>query len=115
MVHHGLAAANTLAKEGISVEVVDLRTIVPLDVQTMVQSADKTRRVLIVHEAMKRGGVAGEIAFRLQEDAPDTVASLKIPIQRLAAMNLPLAGRPDWNLTPSADSIAAKVKEMVGA
>jgi len=115
MVHHGLAAANTLAKEGISVEVVDLRTIVPLDVETMVRSADKTGRVLIVHEAMKRGGVAGEIAFRLQEDAPDTVASLKIPIQRLAAMNLPLAGRPDWNLTPSADSIVAKVKEMVGA
>jgi len=115
MVHHALAAANALAKEGISVEVVDLRTIVPLDVATMARSAARTRRVLIVHEAMKRGGVAGEIAFRLQEDFPDTVAALKLPIQRLAAMNLPLAGRLDWNLTPSADSIAARAREMVRA
>ena len=67
-----------------------------------------------VTEAMKRGGVAGEIAFRLQEDAPDMVAALKMPIQRLAAMNLPLSARPDWNLTPNADSIVTKVKEMVG-
>jgi pyruvate/2-oxoglutarate/acetoin dehydrogenase E1 component len=115
MVHHALAAANTLSKEGINVEVVDLRTIVPLDVETMVRSAAKTKRLLIVHEAMKRGGVAGEIAFRLQEEAPEMMAALKTPVQRLAAMNLPLAGRPDWNLTPSADSIAAKVREMVGA
>jgi pyruvate/2-oxoglutarate/acetoin dehydrogenase E1 component len=115
MVHHALAAANTLSKEGINVEVVDLRTIVPLDVETMVRSAEKTGRLLIVHEAMKRGGVAGEIAFRLQEEAPEMMAALKTPVQRLAAMNLPLAGRPDWNLTPSADSIAAKVREMVGA
>jgi pyruvate dehydrogenase E1 component beta subunit len=115
MVHHALAAANALSKEGIDVEVVDLRTIVPLDVQTMAESASKTGRVLVVHEAMKRAGIAGEIAFRLQEDTPETVAALKTPIQRLCAMNLPLAGRPDWNLTPSADSIAAKVREMVGA
>jgi pyruvate dehydrogenase E1 component beta subunit len=115
MVHHALAAAGRLAKEGINVEVVDLRTIVPLDVATMVKSAKKTGRVLIVHEAMKRGGVAGEIAFRLQEDAPDAVAALKAPIQRLCAMNLALSGRPEWNLTPSADSIVAKAKEMVEA
>jgi pyruvate dehydrogenase E1 component beta subunit len=115
MVHHALAAANTLSKEGINVEVVDLRTIVPLDVKTMVKSAKKTGRLLIVHEAMKRGGVAGEIAFRLQEEAPEMMSSLRTPCQRLGAKNLPLARRPDWNLTPSADSIAAKVKEMVGA
>jgi pyruvate/2-oxoglutarate/acetoin dehydrogenase E1 component len=115
MVHHALAAANTLSKEGINVEVVDLRTIVPLDVETMVRSAKKTGRLLIVHEAMKRGGVAGEIAFRLREEAPEMMNALKSPVQRLAAMNLPLAGRPDWDLTPSADSIAAKVREMVRA
>jgi pyruvate dehydrogenase E1 component beta subunit len=115
MVHHALAAANTLSKEGIHVEVVDLRTIVPLDVGTVVKSAEKTRRILIVHEAMKRCGIAGEIAFRLQEEAPEMMASLKTPCQRLAAKNLPLARRPDWNLTPSADSIVAKVKEMVEA
>ncbi len=115
MVHQALAAANTLAKEGINIEVVDLRTIVPLDVASMVESGGKTGRMLIVHEAMKRGGVAAEIAIRLQEDAPDMVASLKMPIQRLAAMNLPLASRPELGLTPSADSIVVRVKEMVGA
>lgn len=115
MVHHALAAANALSKEGIHIEVVDLRTIVPLDVDTMVKSGEKTGRILIAHEAMKRGGVAGEIAFRLQEDAPDMVASLKTPIQRLAAMNLPLSAQPAWNLTPNADSIVTKVKEMLAA
>ena len=113
MVHYALAAANTLQKEGVNIEVVDLRTIVPLDVSTVVKSAQKTGRLLIVHEAMKRGGVAGEIAFRVLEEAPELWRSLKAPLRRLAAKNLPLAGRPDWNLTPSADSIVATIKGMV--
>ena len=113
MVHHALAAASSLEKEGIGVEVVDLRTIVPLDVATIVSSIKKTGRLLIVHEAMKRGGVAGEIAFRVNEEAPELMISLKTPVRRLAAKNLPLAHRPDWNLTPSADGIVAAVKEMV--
>ncbi|MEE8353435.1 MAG: transketolase C-terminal domain-containing protein [Dehalococcoidales bacterium] len=112
-VHHALAAANTLEKEGIGVEVVDLRTIVPLDVETVAKSAAKTGRLLIVHESMKRAGIAGEIAFRLMEDAPDVAASLKAPVKRLAGKNLPLSSRPDWGLTPTADSIIAAVKEMV--
>ncbi|MCP4750788.1 MAG: alpha-ketoacid dehydrogenase subunit beta [Proteobacteria bacterium] len=114
MVHHALAAANKLSKEGINVEVIDLRTLVPMDVETVVKSAKKTSRVLIVQEAMKRCGVAGEIAFRLMEEAPDVMTSLKTPIERMAGMNLPLAGRTDWNMTPSADSIFTKVKEMIG-
>ena len=114
MVHHALAAANALEKAGIGVEVVDLRTIVPLDVKTVVESARKTGRLLIVHEAMKRGGAAGEIAFRVLEEAPELWKSLKTPLRRLSAKNLPLAGRPGWNLTPSADSIIATVRNMVG-
>ena len=113
MVHHALSAANTLSKEGISAEVVDLRTIVPLDVKTMAASAEKTGRLLIVHEAMKRGGVAGEIAFRLQEEAPGAMAALKMPCQRLTGMNLPLMARPEMGLTPTADTIVDKVKEMM--
>ena len=113
LVHHALAAANALEKEGISTEVVDLRTIVPLDVETVVKSAHKTGRLLIVHEAMKRGGAAGEIAFRVLEEAPELWKSLKVPLRRLAAKNLPLASRPDWNLTPSSDSIVDTVKDMV--
>ena len=110
--HIALAAAHGLEKEGISVEVVDLRTLVPLDVEAIVKSVKKTGRLLIVHEAMKRGGVAGEIMFRVNEEAPDVVASLKSPFRRLAAKNLPLraGGRA---LVPSVESIAATVKEMV--
>ena len=114
MVHHALAAANTLSKEGIHIEVIDLRTIVPLDIKTVVKSAEKTGRVLIVQEAMKRCGVAGEIAFRLMEEAPDVMTSLKTPCQRLAAKNLALTDQPDINLTPKADTIIAKVKERIG-
>jgi pyruvate dehydrogenase E1 component beta subunit len=114
MVHHALAAANTLSKEGIHIEVIDLRTIVPLDIETVLKSAEKTGRVLIVQEAMKRCGVAGEIAFRLLEEAPDVMTSLKTPCQRLAAKNLALTDQPDINLTPKADTIIAKVKEMIG-
>ncbi len=112
MVHAALAAAHNLEKDGISVEVVDLRTLVPLDVEAIVKSAKKTGRLLIVHEAMKRGGVAGEIIFRVNEEAPDVVASLKSPFRRLAAKNLPL--RPFGRLAvPSPETIAATVKEMV--
>jgi pyruvate/2-oxoglutarate/acetoin dehydrogenase E1 component len=113
MVHAALAAAYNLEKEGISVEVVDLRTLVPLDVDAIIKSAKKTGRLLIVHEAMKRGGVAGEIAFRVTEEAPDVLTSLKIPVRRLAAKNLPLMGVPV--LVPSAETIAVAVKEMVQA
>ncbi len=112
MVHHALEAASELGKEGINAEVVDLRTIVPLDVATIVKSAKKTGRLLIVHEAMKRCGMAGEIAFRVLEEAPDVVTSLKTPYRRLAAQNLPLPGMDPAHV-PSSESIAAVVKETV--
>jgi len=111
MVHVALAAAYNLEKEGINVEVVDLRTLVPLDVETIVKSAKKTGRLLIVHEAMARGGVAGEILWRVTEEAPDVIGSLKTPARRLAGMNLPLSGIAE--LVPTVDSVAAAVKEMV--
>ena len=113
MVHQAMAAAYNLANEGISVEVVDLRTIVPLDVDAIVKSAKKTGRLLIVHEAMKRGGVAGEIMFRVAEEAPDLIASLKTPFRRLAAKNLPINAIVGPRAVPSAETIAATVKEMV--
>ena len=111
MVHPALAAAYNLAKEGISVEVVDLRTLVPLDVKAIVKSAKKTGRLLVVHESMKRGGPAGEIILRVAEEAPDVITSLKTPFKRLAGKNLPLKGVP--TLVPTAETIAATVKEMV--
>ena len=113
MVHASLAAAYRLQKEGISVEVIDLRTIVPLDVETIVRSVKKTGRLLVVHEAMKRGGVAGEIVFRVAEEAPEVIMSLKSPFRRLAAKNLPLTFVTGPETVPSVESITATVRAMV--
>jgi len=110
-VHNALAAAYNLAEEGISAEVVDLRTVVPLDVDTVVDSVKKTGRLLIVHEAMKRAGFAGEILFRVSEHSPELIPSLKAPFRRLAGWNLPLVNRPE--LVPTMGTIMSTVKEMV--
>lgn len=113
MVHAALAAAYNLEKEGISVEVVDLRTLVPLDIKTIVKSVKKTGRLLIVHEAMKRGGAAGEILWRVIEEVPDIITTLKTPFRRLAAKNVSLTPFTiPWSV-PSMDTIALMVKEMV--
>ena len=68
-VHQGLEIAEELDKEGISVEVVDVRTLVPLDVETIVNSVKKTSRAVVLHEAAKRLGYGAEIAATIQEEA----------------------------------------------
>jgi len=113
MVHVAQAAAYNLAKEGIEVEIVDLRTLVPMDVPAIVKSARKTGRLLVVHEAMKRAGAAGEILWRVHEEAPDLLNSLKTPVRRHAAKNLPLDQTFGPLLVPSVDTVTATVKEMV--
>jgi pyruvate dehydrogenase E1 component beta subunit len=82
-----LPVAAKLADQGISVEVVDLRTIMPMDIDTMVRSAAKTRRVVVVHEAVKSFGVGAEIAARLQEKL---FGQLLAPIQRIGAAHTPV-------------------------
>lgn len=114
MVSGSLAAAEKLGDEGIDVEVVDLRCLVPMDVNAIVQSVDKTRRLLIVHEAMKRGGVAGEIAFRFLEEAPGLVPTLKSPIKRVAGKNVSSPrGSVENKIMPQIDDVVDAVKEMV--
>jgi pyruvate/2-oxoglutarate/acetoin dehydrogenase E1 component len=114
MVHRSLEAAEELSKQGISVEVVDLRTLVPMDVETIVKSIRKTGSLLIVHEAMKRAGAAGEIAMRVIEAAPDVVKDLKHPIRRLASKNvaLPTNWRIENQLIPQVDDIVKAAKEV---
>ncbi len=110
-VNNALAAAAQLEKDGISVEIVDLRSLVPLDIEAIVNSVKKTGRLVVVHEAKKRGGPAGEIICRVNEAAPDVMASLKSPFKRVTGLNLPLSRRPE--LVPGVDSIVSAVKEMV--
>jgi pyruvate dehydrogenase E1 component beta subunit len=116
MTTKALAAARILSKEGIEVEIVDLRTLVPLDVKSIVDSMKKTGRLLIAHEAMRRGGAAGEIAFRVMESAPDVVAVMKSPIKRLGAKNVPLPRSKELEtmLVPQVDDVVKAVKEILG-
>jgi pyruvate/2-oxoglutarate/acetoin dehydrogenase E1 component len=79
-----LEAAEALAKEGIDVEVVDLRTLTPLDKDTLLESVRKTGRVIVVHEACKRGGVGGDIAAMISEEAYDY---LDAPVMRICGRN----------------------------
>lgn len=114
LVLRALAAAEELAGEGIRAEVVDLRTLVPMDVDTIVTSVRKTGALLIVHEAMKRAGATGEVAMRVTEAAPEVVQAMKTPIRRLAAENvaLPTSLRIERRLVPQVADIVRAAEEL---
>jgi len=113
MVLFALSAAERLAEEGIEVEVIDPRTLVPLDIEAIVQSVKRTNHVLIVHEACERGGVGAEIAAQIQERAFDW---LDAPIKRLANPNVPIpfARNLEALAIPDEERIAAAVRELLG-
>ncbi|HWQ79402.1 MAG TPA: alpha-ketoacid dehydrogenase subunit beta [Anaerovoracaceae bacterium] len=87
LVYQAIDAANELEKEGISVEIIDPRTLIPLDTDTIGTSVAKTGKVVIAHEAPKRGGFGGEISAVISEKF---FSSLKAPIIRVGAANCPL-------------------------
>jgi pyruvate dehydrogenase E1 component beta subunit len=82
MVHESLKAAEELEKEGYSVEVVDLRTICPLDVDTIIASVEKTNRAIVVQEAQKQAGIAANVVAEINERA---ILSLEAPVLRVTA------------------------------
>jgi len=88
MVHVALEAAKELEKQGIQAEVIDPRTLVPLDKKTLLESVKKTGRILIVHEEPTRGGSGAEIAAIIAEEA---IYDLKAPVKRLGGPNVPIA------------------------
>ncbi len=112
-VHHALAAAAQLDGEGISVEVIDLRTLCPLDEEAVLASVKKTGKALIVHEAPLTGGFGGELAARIAERAFD---SLDGPIRRLAFPDTPVPyhARLEAAGLPDAEKIAAALRDLVG-
>ncbi|NND49989.1 MAG: alpha-ketoacid dehydrogenase subunit beta, partial [Rhizobiales bacterium] len=93
MVHEALAAAETLAKEGVSVEVVDPRTLVPMDAETIRTSVRKTGRLIIADEATPTASAASEIAALVTED-PESFAALKAPLKRICALEAPIPYAP---------------------
>jgi pyruvate dehydrogenase E1 component beta subunit len=107
-----LEAAATLAAEGISAEVVDVRSLVPLDKETILSSVRKTRRCLVVHEAIKRGGYGGEIAALVAEEAFD---DLDAPPRRLAGLEspIPYAQPLELGVVPQAADIVKAARELV--
>jgi pyruvate/2-oxoglutarate/acetoin dehydrogenase E1 component len=108
-----LEAAAILAAEGVDAEVVDLRSLVPLDKETILASVRKTRRLLVVHEAIKRGGYGGEIAALVAEEAFD---DLDAPPRRLAGVETPIpyAAHLERGVVPQVEDIVRVAKELVG-
>ena len=105
-------AASQLAAEGIDAEVIDLRTLNPLDLDTLVDSAKRTGRVLILEEGPKTGGFAAEIAAQIMENAHDY---LEKPVRRLAGADFPVPSAKNLEAAcmPSLADIVALAREMV--
>jgi 2-oxoisovalerate dehydrogenase E1 component beta subunit len=111
MMHTSLEAAEELAKEGIDAEVVDLRTLLPLDKDTILQSVKKTNKLLIVHEDTKTGGIAGEIAAVACEGAFE---DLDGPILRVTAKDSPVPFSPplEERFLPNKNDVLAAAREL---
>jgi len=113
MVHLALSAAEKLAAEGVQLEVVDPRTLSPLDGKTILDSVRKTHRLVIVHEEVKFAGSGAEIAAMVAEEAFDY---LDAPIVRVAAPFTPVPFSPvlEKEFIPSEEKILAAVRKVVG-
>jgi acetoin:2,6-dichlorophenolindophenol oxidoreductase subunit beta len=114
LVHEALAAADELATHGISVEVVDPRTLVPLDKDTIRQSVQKTGRLVIADEAGPTAGFAAEVAAVVTEDAA-TFARLKAPVKRICALQVPIPYSPvlENHVFPDRNRIIAGIREVL--
>ena len=113
-VSQGLDIANELAVSGISVEVIDLRTVVPFDIQLVTQSVKKTSRAVVLHEAARQLGMGAEICARIQEEA---FWYLDQPVRRIAALDTPIPTSPTLEdaVIPQPAQIAAALQEMARA
>jgi 2-oxoisovalerate dehydrogenase E1 component beta subunit len=105
MVYVALEAAEILAKEGIEIEVLDLRTLAPLDRQAIAATVGKTNKVILLHEDVKTGGIGGEISAVINELAFD---DLDGPIVRIAAQDSPVPFSP-----PQEEYFLPKVSDVV--
>jgi len=107
-----LAAADALQEQGVSAEVVDLRTLVPLDIDTIVESVRRTRRAVVVHDAVQFAGPGAEIAATLQSEC---FSELTAPIERVGARFVPTPAAPtlEAQLYPSSARISAAAQRTL--
>jgi pyruvate dehydrogenase E1 component beta subunit len=112
LVHEALAAADELAAEGMEVEVIDPRTLVPLDLETIVESVSRTHRLVVAHEAVEHGGFGAEIAAQVQAAAFD---ELDAPIARVGAPFTPVPFSPPLEdaYLPGRDDVVAAVRQSL--
>ena len=111
-VHRSVTAAARLSQEGRSVEIVDIRTIMPLDEETILASVRKTGRVLVAHEAILTGGFGGEIAARVADAA---FSYLDAPVRRVAALDsfCPFAPSLESAVLPSVEQVEQALRELL--
>ncbi len=112
MVYTALDAAENLAKDGIEAEVVDLRTLLPLDEETILNSVAKTNKVILLHEATRTGGPAGELAARIAEKAFEYLDG---PIVRVTAPDTPVPYSPplEEEFLPQVSDVEQAARELV--
>ena len=112
LVHEALAAAEELAAEGIEVEVIDPRTLVPLDLETIAASVRRTHRLVVAHEAVAHGGFGAEIAAQVQAAAFD---DLDAPVERVGAPFAPIPFSPPLEdaYLPDRDDVAAAIRRTL--
>jgi acetoin:2,6-dichlorophenolindophenol oxidoreductase subunit beta len=113
MVRNALEAADELSREGLSAEVIDLRTLLPLDMATIAASVSKTHRVVIAHEAVQNGGVGAEISARIGSDLFD---ELDAPVMRVACPFAPIPFAPELEraLLPGTANIVRAARAVIG-
>src|ERR1700747_1672888 len=111
MLHASLAAADELSKDGIEAEVIDLRTLLPLDRETILASVRKTNKLLVVHEDTRTGGIAGEIAAIVCDGAFE---DLDGPIQRVTALDTPVPYSPplEEHFLPNTQKVIAAAAKL---
>ena len=111
MLYHCLDAAEALEREGVSAEVVDLRTLLPLDREAIVATAKKTGKVLVVHEDTRTGGIAGEVAAIVNEEAFEYLDG---PVLRVTAPDTPVPYAPTLEafFLPNAEKVLAAARKL---
>lgn len=113
MVQRALQAAEILAKEGIEIEVIDPRTLMPLDDAPIIESVIKTGKAMVVHEAVKTGGFGGEIVARIMES--EAFGYLEAPVRRLAGLDIPIPYNRtlEMNTVPQVQNIVDEARKLV--
>ncbi len=113
MVNRAVEAAKKLSEEGLDVEIVDPRTLSPLDDSLIIESVKKTGRAMVVHEAVKTGGFGAEVVARLNES--EAFDYLEAPVRRVAGLDIPIPYNRnlEYHAVPQVETIAAEARKLI--